>query len=396
MSSPRTTLRLRLVTFAAALVAIALGGCAFAQPLPYPASPPARAPIFEGPVIGLKTVATGLESPWSLAFLPDGRMLVTELPGRMRIVSAAGVVGPPLRGLPAIRYGGQGGLFDVVLSPQFARDRTIFFSFAQPVEAQTSRTAVARARLDDTGLSDVRIIFAQNRDLGGGAHFGSRLVFGDDGNLWVTLGDRYSQRAAAQDLSSHFGKVVRIRPDGSVPPDNPFVGRPGALPEIWSYGHRNVQGAFRHPQTGQLWTHEHGARGGDELNLDLPGRNYGWPVISWGIDYSGAAIGEGGRKDGMEQPLHHWVPSIAPSGMAYYDGARFPHWRGSVLVGALAGRGLVRLQMRDTHVVLEERLLPDLDERIRDVRVDAQGDVYVVTDARPGRILKLVPPEGSR
>lgn len=336
------------------------------------------------------TVASGLEHPWSLAFLPDGRMLVTERPGRMRVVGRDGAVGAPLGNLPAIRTGGQGGLLDVVLDPGFASNRTIYFAYAEAGEGGAG-TAVARARLGDGALEDVRVIFRQRPKVGGGNHFGSRLVFGRDGHLFVTLGERYSERDRAQDLGTTLGKVVRIAPDGSVPKDNPFVGRSGALPEIWSYGHRNPQGAALHPATGQLWTVEHGARGGDEINTPLAGRNYGWPVITYGRDYTGFRIGEGTAKPGMEQPLHFWDPSIAPSGLAFYTGDAFPAWKGSVFVGALAGRLVARLELDGTKVVREERMLGELGERIRDVRQGPEGALYLVTDARNGRILRVEP-----
>ncbi len=336
------------------------------------------------------TVTAGLERPWGLAFLPDGRMLVTEKPGRLRVVAASGAVSPPIGNLPRVLTRGQAGLLDVVPSPRFAEDRTIFFSYAEPT-ARGGRTAVARASLGDDALADVRVIFRQAQDAPGGNHWGSRLVFAKDGRLFVTLGDRYDQRDRAQDLTSHFGKIVRIEPDGSIPPDNPFVGRQDALPEIWSIGHRNVQGAALHPQTGRLWTSEHGARGGDEINIPLPGRNYGWPVITHGVDYSGAKIGVGSAKEGMEQPVLHWTPSIAPSGLAFYQGDRFPGWRGSLFSGALKDRMLVRMVLDGERVVRQERLLADLGERIRDVRVGPDGLVYLLTDDAEGRLLRLEP-----
>lgn len=335
-------------------------------------------------------VARGLENPWSLAFLPDGRMLVTERPGRMRLITKTGELSAPLAGVPKVFASGQGGLLDVVLSPDFARDATLFFSFAQPSPGG-ARTAVARAELTSQGLQNVKVIFAQYPDHGGGYHFGSRIVVGRDGNLWITMGDRFFQRARAQDLTSHFGKVVRIAPDGSIPADNPYRNTPGALPEIWSIGHRNLQGAALNPVTGKLWTHEHGAMGGDEVNLDEAGRNYGWPIITWGVDYSGEKIGEGTTKAGMEQPLHYWVPSIAPSGMAFYTGDKFPDWKGSLLVGSLKFGLLARLVLDGQKVVREERLLTDLGQRVRDVRQGPDGYVYLLTDSSNGRLLRLVP-----
>ncbi|THF63397.1 PQQ-dependent sugar dehydrogenase [Pseudothauera rhizosphaerae] len=337
-------------------------------------------------------IADGLDTPWSLAFLPDGRMLVTERPGRLRIVARDGSLSAPLAGVPAVYGRGQGGLLDVVLGPDFATDRRIWFSYAEPT-ARGARTAVARAVLDLDGLrlTNVERIFAQNDDPSGGNHWGSRLVFGRDGLLYVTLGDRFNHRDRAQDLDSHLGKVVRIAPDGSVPPDNPFVGRPGALPETWSYGHRNVQGAALHPQTGALWAHEHGPQGGDEVNIVRRGRNYGWPVVTYGREYvTGFRIGEGTARADVEAPLTQWTPSIAPSGMAFYTGDAFPRWRGSLFVGALRGSMLVRLALDGERVVGEERLLGELGHRIRDVRQGPDGLLYLL-DETDGRILRLQP-----
>ncbi len=340
----------------------------------------------------LTEVARGLENPWSLAFLPDGRMLVTERPGRMRLVSPSGALSAPLAGLPAVHASGQGGLLDVVLSPGFATDRLIYFSFAQPT-AGGARTAVARARLDADALrlQDLRVIFAQKDDPPGSHHFGSRLVFGRDGTLFVTLGERFNHRDRAQDLDSHLGKVVRINPDGSVPADNPFVGRAGALPEIWSYGHRNVQGAALHPQTGALWAHEHGPQGGDELNILLAGRNYGWPQITFGREYvTGFRIGEGTERADVQPPLKQWTPSIAPSGMAFYTADVFPRWKGNLFIGALKYRMLVRLVLDGDKVTHEERLLADQGMRIRDVRQGPDGRLWLLDDSN-GRILRLDP-----
>jgi glucose/arabinose dehydrogenase len=342
----------------------------------------------------VETYARGLAYPWGLAFLPDGRLLVTERPGRMRLVDKEGRLSPPLKNVPGVQVGGQGGLLDVALSPDFASSRLIFFSYAEPREAGGSATTVARAKLEVDGeggsLSDVKVIFRQQPAGAGGIHFGSRLVFARDGNLFVTLGER-GQRDRAQDLATHYGKVVRIRPDGSVPPDNPFVGKEGVRPEIWSYGHRNVQAAALHPVTGKLWAIEHAARGGDELNIPLPGRNYGWPVITYGRDYSGLKIGEGTAKAGMEQPVYFWDPSIAPCGMAFYAGELFPVWKGSLFVGALRGQALHRLVLDGEKVVGEEALLRDLGERIRDVRAGPDGALWLLTDNPQGRILRVVP-----
>ena len=340
--------------------------------------------------VRIVTVARGLEHPWGLAFLPDGRMLVTERPGRLRIVARDGSLSAALTGVPAVFAQGQGGLLDVALDRNFAANRTLYLSYAEPDERGNAGTAVARARLGAAGLEDLRVIFRQSPKVRGGLHFGSRVVPARDGNLFVTLGERY-QRDRAQDLGAHLGKVIRIKPDGGVPPDNPFVGRAGALPEIWSYGHRNVQGAALHPATGALWTAEHGAQGGDEINRPEAGRNFGWPVITYGRDYSGASIGEGTAKAGMEQPLHYWDPSIAPSGMAFYEGDMFPGWKGNLLIGSLKFQVLSRLELDGSKVVHEERLLRGLNERIRDVRVGPDGLIYLLTDSSDGRVLRIEP-----
>lgn len=339
-------------------------------------------------------LARGLEHPWSLAFLPDGRMLVTERPGRLRIVSPDGRMSAPLPGVPRVQAGSQGGLLDLALGPDFARDRAVFLSFSEP-GAGGARTAVARARFVDgtaPALRDARVIFAQKDRTSGGNHFGSRLVFARDGTLFVTLGDRYSQRDRAQTLDNHYGKIVRIRPDGSVPPDNPFVKRAGALPEIHSYGHRNVQGAALHPATGQLWTHEHGPQGGDEVNIERAGANYGWPVITFGREYgTGSKIGEGTERADVTPPLWQWTPSIAPSGMAFCTGNRYAGWQGSLFVGSLKFRLLARLELDGDTIVREERLLTDLGERVRDVRQGPDGLLYLLTDETDGRLLRLAP-----
>jgi glucose/arabinose dehydrogenase len=341
----------------------------------------------------VETIAKGLENPWALAFLPDGRMLVTERPGRLRIAGKDGKLSPALAGVPAVFARGQGGLHDVVLDRGFAQDGTIYFCFAEPAGGG-GRTALARARLVDEGtprLDDVKVIFHQEGPLSSGNHFGCRIVQASDGNLFLTMGDHFTSRDEAQNLGNHLGKIVRIKPDGSVPPDNPFVGRAGAKPEIWSYGHRNSQGATLHPQSGKLWEHEHGARGGDEINIPLAGKNYGWPVITWGIDYNGSKIGIGTRKAGMEQPVKYWVPSIAPSGMTFYTGDLFAAWRGNLFVGALAGQALVRLEVSGETVGKEERMLQELRERIRDVRQGPDGALWMVTDNAAGRVLRLAP-----
>jgi glucose/arabinose dehydrogenase len=339
------------------------------------------------------TVAQGLVNPWSLAFMPDGRMLVTERPGRMRIVGKDGSLGAPVSGLPDISVGGQCGLLDVALDPKFPDNGIVYFSFAEPARPPDSgnSTAVARGKLAGDALTDVRTIFVQRPKVSSSAHCGGRLVFARDGRLFVTLGERFSRKEDAQTLDNHLGKIVRIERDGAVPTDNPFVGRAGVLPEIWSLGHRNVQGAAIHPATGELWESEHGPQGGDEINVIDAGRNYGWPLVTFGRNYViGTRIGEEGPKPGFEQPLKYWVPtSIAPSGMAFLTSDRYPGWQGSLFIGALRGEALVRLTIDGRKVVGEERLLEDLKERIRDVRQGPDGWLYVITDSDHGRILRL-------
>lgn len=345
----------------------------------------------EAYALSLSQFAGGLDHPWGMAFLPDGRLLVTERAGRLRIVGSDGRVAAPLAGLPPIMASGQGGLLDVAIDPQFRSTRWVYLSYAEPRGQGRNGTSVLRAKLGEAGLSELKVIFRQQPAVASQLHFGSRLAFALDGTLFITTGDRYSERDQAQSLDNHLGKVIRIRADGSVPPDNPFLKQAGARPEIWSYGHRNLQGAAVHPLSGQLWTHEHGAKGGDEVNLTQAGVNYGWPVITWGVDYSGAPIGEGSRKAGMAQPLHYWVPSIAPSGMAFYQGQPFAQWQGSLLVGALRGQMLVRLALDGTKIKQEERLLQGLGQRIRDVRVGPDGLIYLLTDEGEGSILRLAP-----
>lgn len=358
-----------------------------------PSGPAPRSPTPESVkgAVRVETVAKGLEHPWGLAFLPDGWILVTERPGRLRIVDRTGTVSKPLAGVPDVLAQGQGGLLDVALDPKFAENRLVYLSYAEPGEDGTAGTAVARGRLGQAGLDRVEVIYRQRPKVRGSNHFGSRLAFTADGKLFITQGDRYDQRHRVQDLSVGFGKIIRINPDGSVPPDNPFVGRSGVQPEIWSYGHRNVQAAALHPKTGQLWTVEHGARGGDELNHPEAGKNYGWPVITYGIDYSGARISDIAVKPGMEQPVYYWDPVIAPSGMIFYSGDAFPGWKGSILVGSLQPGALVRLMMKDGKVAREERYLGDLGERIRDVQQGPDGLVYLITDNDDGRVLRVLP-----
>ena len=364
-------------------VALTLATAAAAQA---PRSP--MPPTVDGPLV-VSEVARGLEHPWGLAFLPDGRMLVTERPGRLVLLERDGKSRRTLTGVPAVRAGGQGGLLGIALSPTFATDRLVYMSFAEAGDGGAG-TAVARGRLTDSGLETTQVIWRQTPKAGGGNHWGSRLVFARDGTLFVTTGDRYSERPRVQDLTSTIGKVVRINPDGSIPRDNPFVGRADARPEIWSYGHRNLQGAALHPVTGQLWTLEHGARGGDELNFPQAGKNYGWPVITYGVDYSGVKIGEGTARPGMEQPVYYWDPVIAPSGAMFYTGDAFPAWKGQLFVGSLTPGALVRLQLDGGRVVNEERYLPDVG-RVRDVVQGPDGLIYLLTDASDGRLLRVAP-----
>ena len=339
--------------------------------------------------VRLTTVAAGLEHSWAVAFLPGGGMLITERPGRLRPVSSDGQVGPPVAGVPRVAASGQGGLLDVALDPGFATNRTIYLSYAEPGDGGAG-TAVARARLGDGSLEDVAVIFRQQPKVEGGSHFGSRLVFAPDGMLFVTLGER-NQRDRAQSPADHLGTIVRIAPDGSVPADNPFAGRVDALPEIWSYGHRNVQGAALHPGTGRLWTAEHGPRGGDEVNVPGAGLNYGWPVIGYGRHYNLTKIGEGTAKSGLEQPVHYWDPSIATSGMAFYTGGAMPAWRGSLFVGGLAARQVSRLELEGERVVREERLFAGFGRRIRDVRQGPDGKLYLLTDEADGELIRVDP-----
>ena len=341
----------------------------------------------------VQTVASGLVDPWALALLPDGRMLVTERPGRMRLVTPQGQLSSPLKGVPAVWASGQGGLLDVITDRGFAENNSVYFCYSER-SGSGGRTAVARGRLVDgtaPALDQVQVIFRQDGPLSSGSHYGCRIVQASDGNLFVTLGDHFSFRDEAQNLGNHLGKLIRIAPDGSVPKDNPFVGRDGARPEIWSYGHRNPQSLASNPATGEIWEIEHGPRGGDEVNIIGRAKNYGWPVIGFGVDYSGARIHEATAKDGMEQPIKYWVPSIAPSGMAFYTGELFPAWRGSLFTGALGGQMLVRLSLQGNAVTGEERLLRNLNERIRDVRQAPDGALYLLTDSSAGRILRVVP-----
>ena len=344
--------------------------------------------------LAVQTVATGLAHPWSLAFLPDGRILVTERPGRMRLVTQNGQLSPPLANVPKVFAVSQGGLLDVIPDRGFAQNRTIYFSYAEPFNGG-GRTALARARLDDSEvprLTDVKVIYRQYGPPSHGNHFGSRIVQAMDGTLFVTNGEHFTDRDMAQTLDNDLGKIVRITTDGTAPPDNPFANKPGAKPEVWSYGHRNPQGLALNPADGKLWEQEHGARGGDEINIIQKGHNYGWPRVSYGVNYDGTPVGTGKTKmEGVDDPRWHWTPSIAPSGMAFYTGDLFPTWKGSLFNGALKSQLLSRLELKGDAVVKEERLLQALNERIRDVRQGPEGALYLLTDSASGRILRVVP-----
>ncbi len=344
--------------------------------------------------LSVQTVASGLEHPWSLAFLPDGRMLVTERPGRMRIVARNGQLSPALGGVPRVYAQSQAGLMDVLLARDFDRTHTIFVCYAEPFDFG-GRIAVLRARLvdDETPKLDaVTTIFRQKGPVSRGLNIGCRMVQASDGNLFVTLGDHFAPSDLAQTLDNHIGKIVRIMPDGTAPSDNPFVGKAGALAEIWAYGLRNAEGLAFNPADGKLWEQEHGPRGGDEINIIEKGRNYGWPLVSYGVNYNGTAVGNGkATMEGVTDPLWHWTPSIAPSGMAFYTGDLIPAWKGSLFNGALKFELLSRLELKSDKVVKEERLLQNLHERIRDVRQGPDGALYLLTDNSSGRILRLAP-----
>jgi len=338
-----------------------------------------------------ETVASGLEHPWAVAFLPEGRFLVTERPGRMRVVDAQGKLGPALAGVPEVAAGGQGGLLDVVLDAGFATNRSLYFCFSEPGNGGNS-TALARARLsmDAARLEDVRVIFSQRPKVASRMHFGCRIVEARDGNLFLTLGERNSRRQDAQTLGNHHGKIVRVKKTGGAADGNPFANREGALPEIWSYGHRNAQGATLAPD-GTFWMHEHGPQGGDEINIPQAGRNYGWPVITYGENYGGGKMGEGTQKAGMEQPLHQWTPSIASSGMAFLTSDRYgAAMRGDLFVGSLKFGYLARLELAGGKVAREHRLLEGIG-RVRDVRQGPDGLLYVLTDENDGKLVRVLP-----
>lgn len=354
-----------------------------------------RAPAVASDVrIDVEEIAARLDHPWSIAFLPDGRALVTERAGRLRIVARNGQVSEPIAGLPSVDARGQGGLLDVALSPSFATDRLIYWSYSEPRDDGENGTSVARGRLrsDSARVENVQVIFRQTPSWRSTGHFGSRLVFDREGRLYITLGDRQQRepRELAQDLRTHLGKVIRIDADGGVPADNPFVGRADALPEIWSFGHRNVQGADLHPETGALWTIEHGPRGGDEVNIPIAGRNYGWPIISYGEEYNGSPINGGvSAREGLEQPVYYWDPVIAPGDMDFYRGDLFP-WRGDLLIAGLNSRQLIRLELSGERITGEERLALNAG-RIRDLAEASDGSIWIVTDEDNGRVLRLTP-----
>lgn len=334
-----------------------------------------------------EVIANGLEFPWALTFLPDGNMLVTERPGQMRIVSMDGNISEPLRNVPEVFYEGQGGLLDVITDP----DDEIYFSYAEPGKDGKASTAVAKAQLSENSLENVQVLFSQKPKVSGGNHFGSRLAVTPDNHLFIGLGERFDYSEKAQQLDNHFGKVIRLNLDGSVPEDNPFVDQEDALPEIWSYGHRNIQGMDVHPATGKVWIHEHGPRGGDEINIPEAGKNYGWPEASYGSNYSMIPIEDSHAAQGFEEPLYYWKPSIAPSGMLIYSGNLFDDWQGDIFVGALAGQHLAHLKMNGSNVKKEYQMLTELEQRIRDVAQGPDGAIYVLTDSDDGQIIRLSP-----
>jgi aldose sugar dehydrogenase len=395
-----------LGTFATASLAQAPQGGVDPRPPNAPTQTPAapgqtRAPEAKKNVaFDVVTVAEGLEKPWGLTFLPGGKMLVTEKAGKLRVATPDGKLSEPVAGLPPVDARGQGGLLDVAVDPRFASNQLIYWSYAEPATDGSNSTAVARGKFVDGAaprVDEVKVIYHQTPTLRATQHYGGRLVFGRDGTLFVTQGDRSITpgRMQAQQMDSGIGKIVRINSDGTIPKDNPFVGKEGVRPEIWSFGHRNVQAATLNPTTGELWEVEHGTRGGDEINIARKGKDYGWPTIAYGIEYDGRTITGGlTAKDGMEQPLYYWDPVIAPSGMIFYTGNLFPAWKGSLFIGGMVSTNLVRLDVQGEKVVGEERLLKDLQpkaERIRDVRQGPDGAIYLLTDNTAGRILKLVP-----
>lgn len=364
---------------------------------PAPAQPPAARALSSAlGSIQVSVLAQGLDHPWGLALLPEGGFLVTERSGQLRRVGADGAISAPLAGVPKVFAEGQGGLLDVVLAPDFASSHRIYLSYAEPGENGTAGTAVATATLGADALTEVKVIYRQEPKLDGPNHFGSRLAFDGQGHVFISQGER-NHRPTSQELGKLQGKLVRLNLDGGVPQDNPFIGQAGARPEIWSYGHRNMQGLAIDPRSGKLWESEHGPRGGDEINLPQPGRNYGWPVITHGINYSGLPIPEavGKEKPGLEAPYHVWEKSPGLSGMAFYTGHPDSPWNDSLFLGSLAERNLIRLGLKGDDIVSEERLLNEIGERVRDVRVSADGHVYVLTDENDGKLLRIAPPEAK-
>ncbi|RZJ06093.1 MAG: PQQ-dependent sugar dehydrogenase [Brevundimonas sp.] len=406
---------MRLLALAASVSVLAMAAACGANGQDAPAASGAGAPVESRPANGAgqspafpgqtrapgvrteaalthTVVASGLDHPWGLALLPDGRWLVTERPGRLRIIGADGAKGEPITGLPAVDARGQGGLMDVAVGPGFGQDRLIYWSYSEPREGGNA-TSVARGRLSDDGtrVENAQVIFRALPIYDGDKHFGSSLAFDGRGHIFITLGERSDKpmRPQAQDLGSHMGKTIRVNLDGGVPQDNPFVGRDGARPEIWSLGHRNVQGVAI-AANGDVWTVEHGTKGGDEINLDRAGLNYGWPDAAYGVEYAGGAINAGAtQREGTEQPVYYWDPVIAPGGMTFYDGAMFPGWRGNLLVAGLKEKHIARLVLENNRVVGEERLLTDLGERVRDVAVGPDGAVWAITDETNGKLVRL-------
>lgn len=369
----------------AVLLLAALSGIPDAAP-----AQPDRPIVPEAGTVQIETLAQGLEHPWALAVLPDGRFLITERPGRLRVVSRGGAIAEPVAGVPAVFAHGQGGLLDVALAPNFETSRLIYMSYAEPGANDTAGTAVARGRINTTlsAIENLEVIFRQEPKVSGGNHFGARLVFRRDGTLFVTLGERF-RFAPAQDPRNHLGSIVRINPDGTPPRDNPRIDQHQARPETWSYGHRNIQAAALHPETGALWIAEMGPRGGDELNQPEGGKNYGWPLVSWGTHYDLTKIPEPPTRPDLAASVYHWIPSIAPSGMVIYSGSLFPHWRGSMLIGGLRAAAVVRVTMNGESVINEERIR--IGARVRDVREGQDGSVYLLTDETRGKLLRLTP-----
>ena len=408
-------MRIAMIPLAfAALSAAAQAACAASAPAPAGQPMETRSgntanfkPAFPGQTrvprsndataVAVTTVASGLASAWALEFLPDGRMLVTERAGALRIIAKDGTKGPAVTGVPSVDSQGQGGLLDVALDPDYVANQIIYFSYAEAREGGKNGTTLAKARLIDGAaprLENFQVIYRQEPAWTSRLHFGSRIVFRPDGTLFLTQGERSvaDARVFAQDLGGLLGKVVRLNKDGSIPRDNPFVARAGVRPEIWAYGLRNIQAAALQPGTNQLWTIEHGPKGGDELNQPEAGKNYGWPVITYGTEYSGVKMPGGiTAKEGMEQPVYYWDPIIAPSGMIFYDGALFPQWKGSIFVGGLASQKLIRLVLNGKKVVSEDWLLTDQQQRIRDVKQGPDGAIYVVTDGADGKVLRVAP-----